>query len=221
MKRLLWNALFVVTMVSRCCEAIDLQKPFPQGQISSEVLSQFYPMIMEEIEKEFSHQNTSHTHRDTREYGYSYFKMEEGDFSYLPPPEFLSMLGKEVCQALGHPTEEFTNIILSLYEEGFHLRPHVDTHVAANTKGYYYDENVYGIIIEADPTGHLYFVRDEVNPMPPLDLAPIYNLEETTGSIFCLKGDFRMPPYFHGVSGVSKRRISITFRKVIIDAEKK
>jgi hypothetical protein len=217
MKILVWSAFFVSTLVS-CCEAIDLQNPFPQGQISSEILSQFYPEIIEEVEKEFSRQDTTRTHRDTREYGYSYFKMEEGDFSYTPPPAFLSLLGNEVCKALGHPPEEFTNIILSLYEEGFHLEPHIDTHAGSNTSGYYYDENVYGIIIEADPTGHLYFVRDDVNPRPPLDLVPIYNLEETTGSIFCLQGDLRMPPYFHGVSRVSKRRVSITFRKVIFES---
>lgn len=198
-------------------ECSPLDYPFPVGQLDSEVLERFYPQIMEEITKEFSLQNDGRTHRNTREYGYSFFKMENGDFSYVPPPAFLNALGYEICKALGHAPEEFTNIILSLYEEGFHLEPHVDINATDPHQGYYFDENVYGIIIEADSTGHLYFVRDEVNWVPPLNLEPVYSLEERPGVIFCLQGKYRKFPYFHGVSKISKRRISLTFRKVTME----
>jgi hypothetical protein len=191
--------------------------PFPIAEIDPEILDYFYPMVMEEINKEFAHQNDSRTHRDTREYGYSFFQMENGDFNYTPPPEFLNALGNEICHAFGHPSKEFTNIILSFYDEGFHLKPHIDTNSSSPHREYYFDEKVYGIIIEADPNGHLYFIRDDVNTIPPLDCDPIYSLDEKPGTIFCLQGLYRRAPYFHGVSKVSNRRISITFRKVIIE----
>lgn len=199
-------------------ESTMQSNPFPIGQLDPEILDRFYPEIMEEVEKEFSLQNTDRTICNTREYGYSFFKMENGDFSYSPPPQFLQDLGIEVCKALNQPPENFTNIILSLYIEGFHLEPHIDINASdAHDKGYYFDENVYGVIIEADPTGHLYFIRDEENSVPPLNLDPLYSIEEKPGSIFCLQGDYRKAPYFHGVSEVTKRRISITFRKVVIE----
>ncbi len=192
--------------------------PFPQNQLDSEIVDYFYLQIMKELEMDFAHQSDGRTHRDTREYGYSFFKMENGDFSYTAPPEFLQAFGNKICESLGHPHQEFNNIILSAYKEGFHLEPHFDINSSdPHEKGYYFDENVYGIIIEADATGHLYIVRDDVNLVPPLDLAPIYSIEEKRGTVFCLQGKYRRLPYFHGVSRVSRGRVSITFRKVIID----
>lgn len=193
--------------------------PFPQSQLDPILLESFYPQIMSEVEKPFFYQNDGRTHRGTREYGYSFFKMETGDFSYSPPPLFLQQLGAKICEALGDPQQEFTNIILSLYDEGFHLEPHVDTNATDPHKGYYFEENVYGIIIAADATGHLYFVRDDAHLRPPLDLKPIYALEEKPGLIFCLKGTYRKSPFFHGVTKVSNHRISITFRRVVICEE--
>jgi hypothetical protein len=189
----------------------------PQSQLAPEILSHYVPLINEEIKKVFAHQDDGRTRRDTREYGYSFFKMENNDFTYSPPPSFFQELGTHICQALGHEPVEFTNIILSLYEEGFHLEPHVDVNVKDLYKNctFYFDENVYGIVLEADPTGHLYFVKWEGEGLvPPLNLEPIYALEEYPGMIFCLQGPLRQSPYFHAVSTVSKRRISITFRTV-------
>lgn len=212
---ILSNAILIVATIFGYCET----SPFPQGLLNPEIVDYFYPKIMKETENEFAHQNSRRTNRNTREYGYSYFKMEKGDFSYTPPPEFLKALGIEICLALGHPPREFTNIILSIYEEGFHLSPHIDTNSSdPHHKGYYFDENVYGIIIENDPTGHLYFIHDDVNSIPSLDSIPIYSLEEKPGTIFCLQESYRKAPYFHGVSKVSKQRISITFREVVFDS---
>ena len=170
---------------------------------------------MEEVGREISEQDTERTHRGTREYGYHYFKLEEGDFSFSPLPGFLNDLGREVCLGLGHGTRDFTNVILSVYEEGFHLEPHIDTDFSdLPKKKYCYGEHVYGLILEADPTGRLYFIRDDVNLIPSLDLSPFYSVAEKPGGIFCLNGALRRTPYFHGVSKVSRRRISITFRTV-------
>lgn len=194
--------------------------PFPQGQLNSEILDHFYPMIMKEVEKEFTIQDDKRTRRGTREYGYSFFKLEKCDFSYIPPPQFLSELGAYICQSLGHQPHEFTNIILSLYEEGFHLEPHIDAGYSYRYgNGFYFDDDVYGIIIEPDTSGQLYFIRHDENSLPAVNLAPSYVLEEKPGTIFCLQGTYRNAPYFHGVSTVSKRRISITFRKVVIEGQ--
>ena len=93
------------------------------------------------------------------------------------------------------------------------MEPHIDRHQSMG-KDYFFEDKVYGIIIEPDETGHLYFIKDETNRFPPLDSDPIYSLEEKRGTVFCLQGPYRKAPYFHGVSEVSKRRISITFRTV-------
>ncbi|MBS0648133.1 MAG: hypothetical protein JSS10_02775 [Verrucomicrobia bacterium] len=188
-----------------------------QSHLDPHILSQFMADIAEELEQNFDHQNDPRTRRDTREYGYSFFKMLNGDFSYSQPPQFLQKLGTYICRSLGHDPVDFTNIILSCYEEGFHLEPHVDVNEKDlyGKAPFYFSERVYGIIIEPDPTGHLYFVKWDHGLIPPLDLSPIYSLEESTGLVFCLEGDLRRSPYFHAVSPVSNKRISITFRTVV------
>jgi hypothetical protein len=172
---------------------------------------------MAEVNDEFAHQNDSRTRRDTRQYGLNFFKMLNNDFGYSPPPAFFQELGAHICKTLGHEPVEFTNIILSFYEKDFHLEPHVDVN-AKDLYGnapFYFGERVYGIVIEPDLTGHLYFAKWEGEGLvPPLDIEPVYELKEEVGTIFCLERDFRKTPYFHAVSPVSKRRISITFRTV-------
>jgi hypothetical protein len=188
----------------------------PQGQIDEEVLAPYLPLIAEELEKGVSLQDDGRTRRATREYGYSFFKMEQGDFSYSPPPAFLQEIGELVCQALGHEPKEFTNVILSLYGEGYSLEPHVDVGEVDQYPGlsFYFDENVYGIVIEPDPTGRLFFVEWHEGLRPPLDLEPVFSLEEKMGTAFCLQDAFRKSPFFHGVSPISNQRISLTFRTV-------
>lgn len=208
--------LAILLLLVTICGYAEDQLPFPQSQIDGKILDKYYPLVMAEVEKEFALQNDGRTRRCTREYGYSFFDLENGGRTFTPAPKFFYALGKKICKKLGHPPQTFTNIILSLYEEGFSLEPHVDINATDHSgKNYYFDENVYGIIIEADPTGHLYFVRDDVNMIPPLDLEPIYSLKEQQGTIFCLQGMYRKAPYFHGVTRVSHRRISITFRNVL------
>ncbi|MEI8365459.1 MAG: hypothetical protein WCF65_03480 [Parachlamydiaceae bacterium] len=192
--------------------------PIPQGMLDPQLLDEFMPFIRAEITREFTHQEDSRTHRDTLHYGFNFFKMLSGDFSYDSPPEFLQHLGTHICYAFGHePPAEFTNIILSVYDKGFYLEPHVDVSIKDlyGNAPFYFGERVYGIVIEPDPTGHLYFSKWEGGGLvPPLDIESIYSVEEQAGTIFCLEGDFRQTPYFHAVSPVSNHRISITFRTV-------
>ncbi len=190
----------------------------PQSRLDPQVFEKFYPEVLNEIEKElFVRQNDGRTLRDTREYGYSFHKTENSDFSFTPIPSYLQMLGNAVCEALGHPPQEFTNVIVSLYPRGFHLEPHFDRNAIDPRRGCYFDEKVYGLVIEPDATGHLYFVRDDQNYIPPLDLEPILSIDEKAGTVYCLEGESRYLPYFHAISNVSNRRISVTFRNVIID----
>lgn len=194
--------------------------PFPQNILPQDTLNNFYPLILGEIQNALSLQNDERTLRGTLEYGYSFFKMEKGDFTYTAVPDFLRILGNEICESLNHSPQQFTNVIISVYAEGFHLEPHIDINADHTDHGYYFDDNVYGIIIEADETGALYFVyHDDPANIPPLNLNPIYTLHEQPGMVFCLQGDYRKAPYCHGVSRVSKRRLSITFRNVIIRNE--
>ncbi len=193
------------------------ETPIPLSILKQDLLESYMPAILAEVDKELSEQNDHRTHRCTREYGFSFFKMEKNDFYFDPPPHFLQNLGAEVAKACGDEPVYFTNIILSVYDADFNLEPHADVS-EKNRYGdaaFYFGEKVYGLVVEADPTGHLYFVKWEDGIKPPLNLEKIYEVEEKPGSAFCLTGEYRTSPYFHGVSKVSKRRISLTFRTVI------
>src|SRR5579872_6246702 len=196
---------------------IPTNDPIPMGKLDPHILAEFEPLIRAEAAKEFALQDDARARRNTREYGFSFFKMVNGDFSYSPPPEFFQRLGAHICQALGHEPVEFTNIIFSVYEKGFHLNPHVDVNKKdlRGTAPFYFGERVYGLVIEPDPTGHLYFAKWEGKEWsPPVDIEPVYSIDEKAGTVFCLEGDFRRSPYFHAVSPVSNKRISLTFRTV-------
>jgi len=193
------------------------QEAFPIAKLDPEKLDYYYALVLKELRQDMTLQSDQRTERKTLEYGYSYFEMENGVFEYVDPPEFLIKLGKEVCKALRKPPESFSNFIISLYEPGYHLEPHADIdYQSSGRHGFYFSENVYGVILEPDATGHLYFVHYEgEDPIPPLDLKPVYSLKGEQGTVFSLQGQYRHAPYFHGVTNVTKRRISVTFRRVL------
>lgn len=194
---------------------IELE-PIPHATVVESLWQPYYSQILAELENDLLHENRSRTVRNTLQYGYSFMKLEKGDFSYTPIPPFLQELGDRISEALGYPQEEFDNVIISIYDEGYHLEPHVDTSPINHPRRlYYFGERILGIVIEADPTGHLYFVEHEGRGIPPVDRPVVYEMEEVPGTIFSLEGDYRHAPYYHGVSPVSSRRISITFRTVI------
>ena len=196
-------------------ENLDL----PIAEINSTIVATTLAKVMADLEDEsYWHQQADHrTQRITRQYGYDYFKLEEGDFSKMPIPSYLQLLGDKVSKALGEPRPDFSNVIVSLYQPGFSLEPHEDTNILmAEDKGYYFDDRVYGVVLQADPQGHLYFVYDETCEIPELDTPHILDVEESPGLCFCLQGKFRQRPYFHGVSQVANQRVSVTFRKVVL-----
>ena len=185
------------------------------GKIHPEVLNHFYPLVLKELQSNLSLQSDKRTRRKTNEYGYSFFKMTQGDLTYTPPPAFLIDLGNKVCKALDLPPQNFSNFIVSLYEPGLHLEPHVDIDLSQSEYGFYFSEQVFGIIMEPDSTGHLQFIYyDGKDAPPPLNLKPLLVLEEEAGTVYLLQGKYRHAPYFHGVSKVSNHRISVTFRTV-------
>ena len=165
------------------------------------------------VENALSYQDTTRTQRKTREYGYSFFQLEQGGREYTAIPEYLQGLGNAVCQALGKSPRPFSNVIVSLYESGFHLEPHVDVDVNQDYH-FYFHEDVFGVILESDASGHLYITRhDDLDSLPPPG-NPVWELVEAPGVAFCLEGNLRHHPYFHGVTPVTHRRISVTFREV-------
>jgi hypothetical protein len=191
----------------------------PMGQLSPQVLQEFQPKIRELLDKADIHlQDDTRTKRKTLEYGYRFHNMVEKDFSYKIPPQLLIDLGDAVCDALHEPPESFSNYIVSLYEPGFQLEPHADADLSnLQEYGFYFDEKIFGVIIEPDPSGSLYLAHYDGNDFPPpLDLNPRYPLPEKPGTVFVLKGEYRHKPYYHGVSGISKSRITVTFRKAIL-----
>lgn len=186
----------------------------PTGLISQQILDGCKSQIEQLLAADVTHQLDSRTNRMTREFGYSYFKLEQGDHSYVEPPDFLQELGNQICIALEHPCRKFTNVIVSLYEKDYHLEPHIDVSLENATNGFYFSEEVYGIIIEADETGHLYFISHCGEGPPPLNADPVFSIDEKPGMVFCLQGPLRNAPFHHAVSTVTNRRISITFREV-------
>src|SRR3990167_4279511 len=187
----------------------------PTGQLSPQVFLKFQLLIMQLLETVDIHfQDGERTIRKTIEYGYGFQKMVNKDFSYEDPPQLLIDLGNEVCDTLDEPRESFSNYIISVYDPGFQIEPHYDTDLHhLKEYGFYFDEKVFGVIIKPDPTGGLYFAHYNGNDIhPPLDLKPRFPVIEKPGTVFVLKGKYRYKPYYHGVSEISKLRISVTFR---------
>jgi hypothetical protein len=192
----------------------DAIEPLSTAYLDSATLELYAPQILDELTEGTSHQNGKRTNRITKEYGYSFFKLAKGDRSFTPPPDFLVELANQACDALGHPRIEFTNFIISLYEKGYNVEPHVDVDVEKPLKGFHFGNRIYGVVIEADEQGHLYFIVHEGKGQPPLDGEPIYEVEEAPGLVFCIEGELRSAPYYHAVSPAANRRISLTFREV-------
>ena len=194
------------------------EKPFVETRVLSQgLINQILPQVRELLKVgQVRRQDDGRTNRLTLQYGYDFFKLQDGDREFVDVPEVLVDLGEAILKAFGKPLDPFSNIIISEYKPGYSLEPHADTDVSKGEgKGYYFEEDVYGVILETDPTGHLYFIYDEkAESSPDLGQTPIFEMEEAPGICFCLNGDIRTAPYFHGVSEVSKSRISITYRRV-------
>eukprot|EP00009_Paramoeba_aestuarina_P012315 CAMPEP_0201527300 /NCGR_PEP_ID=MMETSP0161_2-20130828/34690_1 /ASSEMBLY_ACC=CAM_ASM_000251 /TAXON_ID=180227 /ORGANISM="Neoparamoeba aestuarina, Strain SoJaBio B1-5/56/2" /LENGTH=199 /DNA_ID=CAMNT_0047928061 /DNA_START=287 /DNA_END=886 /DNA_ORIENTATION=- len=187
-----------------------MNKLYPQtAQLSHQELAPYKEKILNTFDVEgFVLQDDGLTRRGTREYGYSFFGMEQGEFAFKEPPAYVQELGDLVCERMGKEKRRFTNIILSNYHEGFYLQPHADMDEEQSEQQnlrFFFAEEVFGVIIQPDNTGHLYFEKDGEK---------VVELEEKEGLLFALEGTLRHLPYNHAVTSVEKRRISVTFREV-------
>lgn len=193
----------------------DFNTNLPTAHLKKNNTDYFSKIFNKLIDKNFEHQNNGRTNRKTLEYGYSYFRLEQGDKHYVEPIPELSALGEIVCAALGHEPVLFNNFIISLYEKDFNLEPHVDIHKKSPQNfDFYFGDRIYGVILEADSSGNFYFTHFSKIGFPPIDNPVIHQLEESPGIVFCLENELRHEPYFHGVSKIANQRLSVTFRTV-------
>lgn len=163
-------------------------------------------------------QADDYTVRETLHFGYDYFALLNDDKTFTPIPTFLQELCARCMDVLGSDYhlgshQDYSNVIVSIYHEGYRLRPHVDVEPTEN-ENFYFGEYVIGVILESDSEGHLYVVKAQ-DEADAVDKKPLWVLAETAGTVFLLAGAARCHPYFHGVTTVKKLRISVTFRTVM------
>ncbi|MEQ9116057.1 MAG: hypothetical protein RLN62_04620 [Rickettsiales bacterium] len=185
----------------------------PSKQINHSIVSDSYNWVKENIKADF--QVTNNTKRYISSYGYDYLKLVNGDSTYTPIPEILLELCKEISYAFQEHSlpncERYQNIIVSVYNSGFLLEPHVDVNKESKSlskPGFYFGNIVLGVVLKKDETGHLYVSHDS-DPF-----TPIMDLEEKEGTAFLLQEEFRFRPYLHGVTKTTNERVSVTFRTV-------
>lgn len=168
-------------------------------------------------------QHNHRTKRQTLNFGYDFVKLRLGDKRFTPIPLSLQTLCEDAVRSLqrkvDHPlpsAEAFKNCIISIYKHGDKLEPHIDTDRPGLDKyGFCFGDDIIGVILEADRNGKFYIQEAPANSRRPhFDAARAFILPEQDGTAFLLNGEARRSPYFHGVSPVDKRRISVTFRSV-------
>lgn len=177
--------------------------------------------------KSISRQESEHTSRTTYNFGYNYFKMQDGDYTFVEIPEFLIDLCKEIIkkfqQSLNITLPDyslFKNVIVSIYQTGDQLEPHIDVDATKpeTTKkpvDFFFGDDVLGVILESDINGHFYLQESSCDLKPLYDSKRAIHLKEEEGMAFLLNGIARREPYYHGVSPVQNKRISITYRTVV------
>jgi hypothetical protein len=153
--------------------------------------------------------------RDTLEFGMVYRELEEGRTVVHPMPECIVNIRKILHARFqdkiseGLRPEEFDNCIVSIYEAGDGMAPHVDRSQAIARDGkernYYFGDSIFGLILVPDTKERLYFINPENNEK-------IF-LNEEKGMAFLFQGQLRQK-WKHGLDPVETSRISLTFRKV-------
>lgn len=164
--------------------------------------------------------------RTTLNFGWNFVELEENHKVYIELPDVLKTLRSLVFKlfkdkiADGETPETFNNAIVSIYETGHFLEPHIDCDFSRMKKKglcYSFGEAILGVIIEADEQGCLKFFFHDQEGKPNISQDSCIPIQEKSGMAFLIQGPLRYAPYYHGVSTVLKRRISITFRKVYFD----
>ena len=206
---------------------VDFSFHLPTALIDSQYIEKTIELLERYLhqEGEFHFQNTKNTKRETYTFGYSFFRMVEGDKTFVDIPPYLKNLCQKAIDALGESyhlglVSDYQNVIISIYQQGYFLEPHVDVDFSyqvaeGSPTDFYFGENVIGIVLEADAEGHFYLVKVDSSEdrLSPTLLKPV-ELKEQSGLAYLLTGEQRREPFFHGVTQVQKRRISVTFRTV-------
>lgn len=166
------------------------------------------------------------TKRQTTEYGYIFRKLRQGDNSFTPFPDELVELCSLALKELSDKTNlklpsvediiQRGNCIVSDYETGDELAPHIDYDEArAKCRGedlsFYFGESIIGVVLEADESGKLYIQPSSKERHHNPHKAQ--KIDEQDGSVFLLHGKARHD-FEHGVTPISKKRLSVTFRTI-------
>lgn len=107
------------------------------------------------------------THRSLFEFGYKYTDLIAEKKFFTPIPLVFIKLLEEVLRVLQEVTHlrynkvnDFTNCILSIYNAGDTLEPHIDVaqKVTSSNHNFYFGEDVIGIVLKPDSMGKFYRV---------------------------------------------------------------
>lgn len=199
----------------------DKYSPIPTTIVKSELTNLAKDFINTKLQYyEYVQQTTPNTNRLTYNFGYSYFKLQVGDQSFVDIPEcFINLLQQalnqlnDIAVIRNLDATTYKNCIVSIYGKNDKLEPHIDV-VDSPKRNFYFGDDVIGIVIEPDSEGKFYILKSESSQSPIYNSNTAMHVDEQAGSAFLLGGINRKFPYYHGVSPVAKKRVSITFRTV-------
>lgn len=163
------------------------------------------------------------TKRITINFGYSFIELEQNKKKYIEMPQEIEALKqaafKKVCSQVPKVKDAsfFDNVIITIYEKGHFLEPHVDVDAddtKAPPRNFYFEDPILDVILVPDETSSLSFTYHDKPGKPSMSDPVILKAIEKKGEVCILEGKLRSKPYFHYVPPASKLRISVTFRKV-------
>lgn len=199
----------------------NLSSEIPTAQIPIEKLPANLADIENLLKENASigfNQSSEITRRKTWEFGYIFQWMREGNFQSIEIPKILINILESTIQALKNDNiervEDFNNVIISDYTKGPGLQPHIDV-LQTDQKGFYFGPNIIGLILLADETGGLFLQTQGstvLNNKPSYNANQARHLKERNGLAYMLNGQRPREKDYHGVSPISKRRVSLTFR---------
>lgn len=234
MKKIFSFMFIICAQMSFASEGIDLGQIYESDfKTNTLVNSDNWEEIGENIKTLIRNKSdpaySKRTTRETWNFGNSFYHVaeESGLPEHFDPPQWLEELGRDVVQQYAEFLPEgytVDNYIVSVYEAGHELTPHFDFgrdntphhNKYPYNKGdlkFYYDDYVFGLIVSPDSEGKLYWLYDSSeDSLPKTPQEPHFILDEKEGDTYFFKDNFRKHPWYHGVSKVKDRRVSITFR---------
>ena len=204
-----------------------MDNPLPRGvlpPLQVSIAQSFVELLL--AQQRPLYQITAETNRMSYSFGYDYFRMEVGDYTYAPIPGPLQVLLREGLESLkavakvkNSNPQAYQSCIVSIYQTGGQLEPHVDVDSPKDTslvnpRDFFFGDEVIGVILEADRDGKFYLLESKSEGPQSYDRNRAIYLDEEAGTVFLLSGPRRRAPFFHGVSPVKGRRISVTYRTV-------